>query len=108
MLDLPRRVLRMELPIVEHLVRTNKQTNKQTKSRKTKQNVNKAKTNKTKQSLHHQTTSYFCELTVKNRSSRLAFKIQEKITEKKLMPLVCQCSVASGANVFRGKKQTQF
>ena len=82
------------------------QTNKQNQE---KQNVNKAKTNKqTKQSLHHQTTSYFCELTVKNRSSRLAFKIQEKITEKKLMPLVCQCSVASGANVFRGKKQTQF
>ena len=59
MLDLPRRVLRTELPIVEHLVRTNKQT----KSRKTKQKVNKAK--QTKQSLHHQTTSYFCELTVK-------------------------------------------
>ena len=57
------------------------QTNKQNQE---KQNVNKAKTNKqTKQSLHHQTTSYFCELTVKNRSSRLAFKIQEKITEKK-------------------------
>ena len=55
MLDLPRRVLRTELPIVELLVRTNKQTNKQ--------KVNKAK--QTKQSLHHQTTSYFCELTVK-------------------------------------------
>ena len=58
--DLPRRVLRMELPIVEHLVRTNKQTNKQNQE---KQKVNKAK--QTKQSLHHQTTSYFCELTVK-------------------------------------------
>jgi len=81
MLDLPRRVLRTELPIVEHLVRTNKQTNKQNQE---KQNVNKAKTNKqTKQSLHHQTTSYFCELTVKNRSSRLAFKIQEKNNRKK-------------------------
>jgi len=49
------------LPIVELLVRTNKQTNK-IKKNKTK---SKTKLNKTKQSLHHQTTSYFCELTVK-------------------------------------------
>ena len=40
----------------------NKQTNKQNQEKQNKK-VNKAK--QTKQSLHHQTTSYFCELTVK-------------------------------------------
>ena len=43
--DLPRRVLRTELPIVELLVRTNKQTNKIKK--KLNKKVTKAKQNKT-------------------------------------------------------------
>jgi len=47
MLDLPRRVLRTELPIVELLVRTNKQTNK------IKKNKTKSKTKLNKQNSHY-------------------------------------------------------
>ena len=52
MLALPRRVLRMELPIVEHLVKKQNETTVITSS----------------------TTSYFCEKLTVNRSLRLAFK----------------------------------
>ena len=69
MLALPRRVLRMELPIVEHLVKKQDYTNYLECGAE----AIRAKKNETTV-ITSSTTSYFCEKLTVNRSLRLAFK----------------------------------